>query len=377
MTNGLVSKSFNAVNALLTRRVLIECDRIPYEFQDVPLERILNWIKVEASVFLRPEKPWGWPTHLQVEPSTLCNLRCAFCPVTTGLDRSTGHMTLEVFRKVIDQVGSYLFLILLWGWGEPFLNPTVYDMIAYAKKRDIKIVSSTNGHVFARGDHAERLVRSGIDCIIFAVDGISQETYEQYRIRGDVGTVAAGIERVVAAKRALNSTTPLINLRFLAMKHNEHEIPLLKDFARSLGVDALTLKTLNPHDQGECHSAKADGTGFVPENSRYQRFEYEAGDGSRIRVERNPCKRLWNNPVLCWDGKVSPCDFDLHANYPLGDLAHQSFREIWWGTRVAQLRRQFRRDDQKIGLCAGCTYAFKGGCCYTDTIAEAHFFNVP
>ena len=180
---------------------------------------------------------------------------------------------------------------------------------------------------------------------------------------------------MVAAKRSLDSTTPLIHFRFVAMRHNEHEIHKLKEFAQLLGVDALSIKTLNPYDQGECHSTKADGLEFIPENPRYQRFEYNPKDGSRICLKRNPCKRLWNNPVLLWDGKLSPCDFDPHDNYPLGDLNQQSFREIWWGTSVAQVRHLFQKDYQKLNLCAGCTYAFKGGSCATETIAKVHFFN--
>lgn len=374
MKSDLVRKSFNVINALITRRLLIECDRISYKFHHIPMKKILNWILVEASIPLKPEKPWGWPTHLQVEPSTLCNLRCAFCPVTTGLNRHRGHMTFDIFKKAIDEMGDYLYLILLWDWGEPFLNPAIYEMITYAKQRDIKIVSSTNGHVFAQGDHAERLVRSGIDAIIFAVDGINQETYEQYRVGGDIKTVLTGIEKVVAAKHALNSPTPFINFRFLLMKHNEHEIPRLKAFTKSLGVDALTLKTLNPYDQGEYANIKADGLKFIPQTSHYQRFEYNERDGSRIRLKQNPCKRLWNNPVLHWDGKISPCTFDPHDNYAIGHLARQSFKEIWMGIPFAQLRHQFRKDYQKMSLCVDCTNAFKGGY-LGNSIAEACFFN--
>jgi radical SAM protein with 4Fe4S-binding SPASM domain len=359
---------------LLTRRLVIKYDSIPFEFRHVPVRKLLNWLLAEASAYLRPVRPWGLPTHLQVEPSSLCNVHCAFCPVTTGMDRPTGLMKFETFRKAFDDLADYLFLLILWDWGEPFLNPAIYDMIAHAKRWDVRVISSTNGLVFARGDRAERLVRSGIDMIIFAVDGITQETYEKYRRGGKLETTLAGVERVVAAKRALGSTAPLIHFRFMAMRHNEHEIPQLEALARSLGVDALSIKTLNPYEQGECYSAKEDGLEFIPTDPRYQRFEYDADTGARIAVKRNPCKRMWNNPLVAWDGKVSPCAFDPHGSYNYGDLARQRFRDIWWGERIAQLRRQFRKDDQEIGLCAGCTYAFKGGAAATETIAEVHLF---
>lgn len=371
VSKNIVFKFFKAIKALVSRTVIIECDRIPYEFHNVPMKKILNWIIVEASILLKPASPWGWPTHLQVEPTNFCNLRCALCPVSEGLNRPSGQMNFDIFKNFIDGIGDYIFIILLWDWGEPFLNPAVYDMISYAEKRNIKIVSSTNGHIFARGDNAEKVVNSGLDSLIFAIDGITQETYERYRKGGDLNTVITGIKRVVSVKRALNSKTPFINLRFIPMKHNEHEIPKLKDFARSLGVDALTIKTLNPHDE---YITAEDSRKFLPENPLYQRFKYDPGTYSRIRLERSPCKTLWNMPVIHCDGKVSPCTFDPHGKYSIGDLTRETFKDIWWGTPYRRLRRQFHEDYRKNEQCAVCSYAFEGGALSTETIVEPHFF---
>jgi hypothetical protein len=44
----LMNGAYRAVRSLATRNVVMECDRIPYHFRDVPLSKILNWILVEA-----------------------------------------------------------------------------------------------------------------------------------------------------------------------------------------------------------------------------------------------------------------------------------------------------------------------------------------
>ena len=330
MLKHLSLKTFKALRALVTQQIRVKFGGIPYEFHRVPTRKIFNWILTEASTITKPEKPWGWPTHLMIEPTTHCNLRCAICPVTAGMNRPTGHMDFNIFKKAVDEVGGYSLFIMLWGWGEPFLSPSIYDMISYAKKRDIKVVSSTNGHLFATGNHPNVLVRSGIDALIFALDGIRQETYERYRKGGDLNTVIAGIKNVVAAKKVLNSKTPVIDLRFMVMKHNEHEIPELKDFARSLGVDLLTLKTLNPYNH---LSTAGDGNQLSPENPRYQRFKHDPETRSPIRFKNNPCGALWNNPFITWEGKVCPCCFDLHNQYVLGDLTNDTFKKhlVWTG----------------------------------------------
>ena len=74
MLKDLILGSKKAIKVLLTRRVKIECDRIPHDFQNVPLKKILNWVRVEASMFRKPGLPWGWPTHLMIEPTNQCNL---------------------------------------------------------------------------------------------------------------------------------------------------------------------------------------------------------------------------------------------------------------------------------------------------------------
>jgi len=375
MTMSLFAKGLMALRALATRRVTIDCDRIPFEFQNVPLPKILNWILVEASILVKPEKPWGWPTHVQVEPTTACNLRCVLCPVTEGLERPQGHMELRTFQKIVDQLGQHLFIILLWDWGEPFLNPSIYDMISYAKARDIGVISSTNGHVFATGEHAERLVLSGIDCVIVAVDGVTQATYERYRQSGDLETVTRGIRNILKARDALGSRTPMVDLRFIVMRHNEHEIPLLKEFSRSLGVDALTLRTLCTYDEGEYCVTEPDGSAFIPQDPAYQPFSLDPRTHSRIRRKVNPCKVLWNNPAIHSDGKLVPCTFDPHGRCVLGDLAESSFSDIWRGSACRDLRCRFRENYQGLALCRDCTYAFEGGSMGEERDREAYFFN--
>jgi hypothetical protein len=119
----MIRKLSQAMSAVLTRNVSFEMDLVPLTFQDLPLKKITNWLLTESSVVFKPSRPWGFPTILQVEPTSRCNLRCKLCPVGTGLGRPVGDMDLPMFRRIIDELGEYLLLIMFWDWGEPFLNP--------------------------------------------------------------------------------------------------------------------------------------------------------------------------------------------------------------------------------------------------------------
>lgn len=371
---SMVHDGFRALKSLATRSVTFSCDRIPYRFENVPFRKLLNWLALEASLRLRLSKPWGYPTMLQVEPTDRCNLRCTLCPVAEGLERPSGSMDLDRFKQLIDAVGEYVFLILLWEWGEPFVNPQIYKMISYAKQKGIKLVTSTNGQIFAHRENAEKVVRSGLDTLIFAMDGISQATYERYRRGGKLENILKGIGNVVEVKKSLGSRTPLVNLRFIAMKHNEHEIPALPELARQLGVDALTLKTLFP---GHGADPRRDNENeFVPLTPAYRRFQYTS-EGRRVRVRRNPCRTLWISPAIHWSGVMCPCSFDVEEHYPFGDLRDATFKDIWFGEKLAALRSRFRRDWKSIPLCSECSYAYEGGDCSRDTVIQAIFFRDP
>ena len=372
-----IQKAMKVAKAIVRRRLTIECDSIPYSFQDIPAKKLMNWLRVETSTRLRPFAPWGFPTHLQIEPTNTCNLRCELCPVSGQMHRPSGFMDFSLYRKLLDEVGEYVFLILLWDWGEPFMHPSAFDMIARAHEKKIRIVSSTNGHLFADPRKADDAIRCGLDTIIFAVDGISQETYERYRHKGDLQRALQGIRTIVERKKELRSATPLVNFRFIVMNHNEHEVGLLPSFVRKLGADALTLKTLNPSSDNtygdKTNGADKGHNPLLPGNPRYRRFVYDA-QGEPVRLKRNACRNPHNSATVHWNGSVCPCTYDYDERFVLGNLNRSSFREIWNGHAYRTFRDRLRRNDPKNYFCHECSYAFKGGSCINETVHEAVFF---
>jgi MoaA/NifB/PqqE/SkfB family radical SAM enzyme len=336
------------------------------------MKKVLNWLFAETSVVFKPSRAWGLPTILQVEPTSRCNLKCKVCPVARGLDRGSGDMEPALFRRIVDEIGQYLLVIMFWDWGEPFLHPNSCEMIRYARQAGIKVVASTNGHVFAGGDHAREVVESGLDVLVFSVDGTDQATYQHFREKGQLDTVLEGVRRVVSEKRRLGSGTPIVNLRFIVMKHSEHQAPLARDVARSLGVDVLTLRKFHfvPGTDLETPTASA----LVPSEARYQLPALPPLGQRPVRVSRNPCRNLWNCPTVHWDGTVCSCFMDYNEQRPLGSLKELSFQEIWRGTEFRALRERFRRDWRGLPLCGQCASGFLGGDVGREANAEAVFF---
>ena len=174
---------------LLRGRLEFEFEMLPYRAEGIPLPEAINCFKAGLNQYLLPASPLGKPVIAQVEPVNFCNLQCPLC-LTTSMTRSRPSVLLpfETFTQFIDDVGDSLLQLIFWGWGEPLLHPDFSRMVAYAKTRGVIVRTSTNGNVKLKREQAEELVESGLDSIVIAVDGATQETYEKYRKGGCLDT---------------------------------------------------------------------------------------------------------------------------------------------------------------------------------------------
>ena len=84
---------------------------------------------------------------------------------------------------MLDQLERSVFYINYYFQGEPFLHPDFLELIKETKRRKIYTATSTNAH-FIDEQKAKDIVESGLDRMIISVDGLTQETYEQYRVHG-------------------------------------------------------------------------------------------------------------------------------------------------------------------------------------------------
>ena len=117
---------------------------------------------------------------VSVEPSNLCNSRCAMCPYPkNGATKKV--MGMELFKKLLTIVSAKEFAILiLIFYNEPFLDPLLFERVKYMKSKGLKVSFFPNASVLNESMH-EKIFESGIDTISFSVDG-AKKTYEKIRI---------------------------------------------------------------------------------------------------------------------------------------------------------------------------------------------------
>jgi radical SAM protein with 4Fe4S-binding SPASM domain len=319
--------------------------------------RLLNLMKLRSSYlrakYFNAATNSGLPYAASIEPTTACNLGCPECP--SGLKqftRPTGKLDVELHKQMLTSFGKQLFYINYYFQGEPFLHPQFLDLIIEAKKRKIYTATSTNAH-FITHEKAEEIVNSGLDRMIISIDGLTQETYEQYRVHGKLSKVIEGTKHIVQAKKKLNSSTPHLIFQFLVVQPNEHEIEHVFQLGKELGIDEVRLKTAQLYDY-------ENGNALMPKNEEYSR--YKLGKDGKYHPKYkllNQCWRMWSSTVLTWDGKVVPCCFDKDAKHVLGELSTMEFKKIWRSARYTNFRKAVFTNRQDIDICKNCSEGTK------------------
>jgi radical SAM protein with 4Fe4S-binding SPASM domain len=326
----------------------------------------MNLLKAGFDNFFPRTVSFSQPTQLMIEPTDTCNLRCPGCWANDqSRRRRPRDLSIEGFKRVIDDLGDNLFIIHLWGWGEPFLNKDIYEMIRLAREKDIIVISSTNANVPFDDYEIEELIKSGLSKLIVAIDGVDQETYGTYRTGGNLDLALDNVRSFVEKKERLGLETPLINMRMLIMRQNQYQVGEFRRLGESLGVDIVSFKAM-------CDYRKDGVNALFPTIKKYQRYAMDEESEKTLDMnKRYYCNRPWRKIHVFADGAVTPCEFDFEREYLLGTIyGDQNLRALWNNSTARDFRHQFLTDINGISFCRNCPYKNQIVC---DPTVEYYF----
>ncbi len=285
-----------------------------------------------------------YPPALMLEPTNICNLHCPLCLTGNGsLQRPPGRMSFLLFKKICKEIQEKIGMLILWNQGEPFLNPDFYEMLEYASKHRFYTMTSTNASLEL---DIERIVKSGLNKIIISMDGITEETYNNYRVNGDFELVLKNMQELVRCKEKLQRNAPYIVWQFIIMKHNENELEEVKHLAKELKIDKLEFKTAQIYNYEDLT--------FLPNNLKYSRY-LKSGDNFTLKTKlKNRCRRLWTQPVINWDGEMNICCYDKNGTIKIGNIGKQSFSELWFGKAMQDMRKAILTNRAAFEICRNC-----------------------
>ncbi|CCO23743.1 radical SAM/SPASM family putative metalloenzyme maturase [Maridesulfovibrio hydrothermalis] len=193
----------------------------------------------------------SYPTRLQVEVTTRCNMRCAMCVKSAaGSDIVEDNLNFEMFRKLGPAL-EHCEALVLNGIGEPLLNPELAEMAAFARKRmpdNGWIGFQTNGLLFTE-EVAERLVCAGVDTFCISVDsleagGSGGELHGQTSVERLARTFALLRGAGEKCGRKIN-----LGVEFVLMAETAAQLPAVIDWAAGQGAGFVIGSHVLAHDK--------------------------------------------------------------------------------------------------------------------------------
>ncbi len=291
---------------------------------------------------------WHKPTFISVEPANYCNLQCPECPVGNRTSiKKTAQFKLDIYQKLLSELAPDLHIINLYFQGEPLFAKNLCKMIRLAKQHHLYAVTSTNAQLLTP-KNAKEIVLSGLDRIIISVDGITQQSYEQYRKNGELQKAIDGIRFLDFWKKKVHSCTPIIEVQCLRLRSNEHEWRTLQGMYKRWGGNILTFKTAQFYDY-------ENGNKLMP-NERYSRYAKQKNGKYRLKDKlHNRCLRLWSGTVIDAHANVLPCCFDKNNEHKFGNMANNSFTMCWHSKEAFSFRSRILVQRSQINICTNCT----------------------
>lgn len=284
----------------------------------------------------RLEDAGGFPRVVLIDTVSYCNLKCSMC-VHKEMTRKKGIMSWPLFTKIIDEIADTDKDARVWMvfFGEALIlkrgKHTIFDMIAYAKKRGLTDVVLNSNANLLDGEAARGLIDSGLDAVYVGLDAFKPETYSKIRVGGDYDKAVGNVKNLMQLKRQMRVNRPLVYVQFVEMDENVNEKEDFIDFWSSQGA----IVKIRP---------KISWAGLI-----------DAPNQALNNADRWPCHWAMQTISIADDGRVVLCPVDLDARFVAGDIKKQSIKEVWNGGLKALRKLHLAGRYQSLPpLCRDC-----------------------
>jgi radical SAM protein with 4Fe4S-binding SPASM domain len=289
----------------------------------------------------------NYPLHLNFELNHGCNLKCDFCLYSIPLQKWNYHVDASKkipFYKYQDIIkdGSKkgLFSVEFNGINEPLLKKDICRYIEYIHKKDILVSSLHTNAMLLTEDMSINLIDSGLKIIIFSVDAINREIYNQIRVNSNYDMVLNNINSFLDIRKKRKSIFPLVQMSFSINKFNYTDLSAYIDYWEPR-VDLISTSDFcNPFIGGDKEKYAED---------KYRFNSFRMGD----------CYEPYQRLFIRNDGKVHSCCSFFGGEYVVGDIYKKTIQEIWNDNRIKKIRLEVNSKNG-FSICNKCRMSMRG-----------------
>lgn len=294
------------------------------------------------------------PRSIQLENTTLCNLRCEMCPIHNLEKNEMKNMTFEEFKLIIKNF-NYWHSLRLWGIGEPFINKDTFKMIKYEKDRGNFVNVSTNLNLLNK-NLIQKIADYKVDNLIISIDGGNKQLYEEIH-RGAkwekmIVNMAFIRDLIIDKKKKPNVRITTIVMK-KTISHLKPIIKLASDFHVKTVIVQELVDVSDKQSVAENKKVESELKDMVRFGKKHN--VHVVIPDLKIRTKRERCVSPWLQAYITVAGDVTPCCRNLSKKfYTCGNLFEQPFEEIWNNKRYQAFRSSLKNGPLPK-ICRDCT----------------------
>lgn len=296
--------------------------------------RALGW----ESAYYEYRKNWSeypknqyvseYPLNVDIELSTICNLKCPMCFRAEAQFKdkvSTQLMSMELFTKIVDEIAGKVPAVRLSLRGESTLHPEFISCIQYCKSKGIQEVSFLTNASKLSEEYFIQIAEAGADWITISIDGVDKE-YENIRKPLKFEDTLKKIKDIHKIKEERGWKRPVIKIQSIW--------PAIRE---------------NPSEYYNTFAPYVDLIAFNP------LLDYSLKEEDIIYEDYVICPQQYQRLIIGSDGNALLCTNDENGKYILGDANNESVYSLWHGDRINKVRELQKRGAFKdVEICRTC-----------------------
>ncbi|HHE05084.1 MAG TPA: radical SAM protein, partial [candidate division WOR-3 bacterium] len=282
-------------------------------------------------IFLDPQESWKiyqqnpdyfeFPERITVELTNRCNLKCFMCP-RNNVKMKLGDMSMEVFKKIIEEASKFLPVCLVpFFRGESLLHPRFIEMLKIARDKGLGPIQMATNAYFLDEKITQELLNLKIEFISFSIDVNDPQIYQKIRKHSDFRRVFSNILYFLEEKNKTPHKFPHIQVSAVKTPKNS---PLIADFVEFWKDKVDRVRIYYAHSLN-------GKLGHLNEEEEV--------------LERKPCLKLLTDIVIYWNGDIAICNHDWQRQLFIGNVRQDCIQDIWRGP-VYRWIRQKHLDNQ-------------------------------
>jgi GT2 family glycosyltransferase/MoaA/NifB/PqqE/SkfB family radical SAM enzyme len=280
-------------------------------------------------------------------------------------------MAVDLYLKILSELAGAEVIRLNYS-GESTHYPQFASALRAAARTGaaVELVSALSS---APESVIRSMVDDGLDRLSVSVHTLDDAQYRRMYKASSVSALLDRLRLLRDYQRQKRKNTPVLSFSFVAIHENIGQLPSVCALAREFGVDELTVHPVIRREPTLVHlNSETDLAGdlrpdFAERISAAVSRARCSAPGLRVKVarpalaprrhspgfalatcEQNP----WETSHILANGDVVVCE--VQDKSPLGNLASESFRDLWQGDRYRRVRTSYLHAT--LPACRSCPW---------------------